>query len=40
MTSNIITIHSSGAGFDDAHLETERMGAALPEDRYGGPFRI
>ncbi len=33
MTSNIITIHSSGEGFRDASLETERMGAALPEEQ-------
>jgi len=31
MTSNTVTIHSTGEGFRDASLETERMAAGLPE---------
>ena len=33
MVSNTILIHSTGEGFRDAHLETERMGAGLPEEQ-------
>ena len=32
MNSKVITIHSSGEGFQDANLETERMGAELSEE--------
>ncbi len=32
MQSKVITIHSSGEGFKDANLETERMGAGLSEE--------
>lgn len=33
MKSNIIAINSSGDGFRDAHLETERMTAGLPAEQ-------
>lgn len=32
MQSKVITIHSSGEGFKDANIETERMGAGLSEE--------
>ena len=32
MKSNIVTIRSTGDGFRDAHLETENMAVALPEE--------
>ena len=31
MKSKIISIHSTGDGFRDASLETQRMAAGLPE---------
>jgi len=33
MKSKLIAIHSTGEGFRDAHLETEEMGANLPEEQ-------
>ena len=33
MKSKLIAIHSTGDGFRDAHLETEEMGANLPEEQ-------
>ena len=33
MKSKLIAIRSTGEGFRDAHLETEEMGANLPEEQ-------
>ncbi|MDO5133698.1 MAG: hypothetical protein Q4D81_12080 [Eubacteriales bacterium] len=33
MKSKLIAIRSTGEGFRDAHLETEEMGATLPEEQ-------
>ena len=33
MKSKLIAIHYTGEGFRDAHLETEEMGANLPEEQ-------